>query len=60
MNGQDTKCVMVIDENLPFGIIANTAKEFPHMVGTEVFDKTKKQQNPAMGSTAFACVIRSF
>jgi len=42
------KCVMVIDGDLPLGIIANTAavmgvtlgKQFPHMVGADVFDKT--------------------
>jgi len=50
MNWQDTKCVMVIDENLPLGIITNTAavmgvtlgKLFPQTVGTDVFDKTGK------------------
>ena len=48
MNGNDMKCVMVIDENLPLGIIANTTavmgvtlgKQFPHLVGADVFDKT--------------------
>ena len=43
-----TKCVMVIDENLPIGIISNTAavmgitlgKMKPDSVGTDVFDKT--------------------
>lgn len=43
-----TKCVMVIDENLPLGIISNTAavmgitlgKMKPDSVGTDVFDKT--------------------
>lgn len=43
-----TKCVMVIDENLPIGIISNTAavmgitlgKMKPDAVGTDVFDKT--------------------
>ena len=42
MDGQNTKCVMVIDENLPLDIIANTAavmgvtlgKHFPDTVGT--------------------------
>lgn len=50
MDGQNTKCVMVIDENLPLGIITNTAavmgvtlgKHFPYTVGTDVFDKTGK------------------
>lgn len=42
------KCVMVIDENSPLGIIANTAaimgitlgKELPEVVGSDVHDKT--------------------
>lgn len=50
MDGQNTKCVMVIDESLPLGIITNTAavmgvtlgKHFPDTVGTDVFDKTGK------------------
>lgn len=50
MNGQNTKCVMVIDEQLPLGIITNTAavmgvtlgKYFPDAVGSDVFDKTGK------------------
>lgn len=50
MDGQNAKCVMVIDENLPLGIITNTAavmgvtlgKHFPDTVGTDVFDKTGK------------------
>jgi hypothetical protein len=50
MNWQDTKCVMVIDENLPLGLITNTAavmgvtlgKLFPQIVGTDVYDKTGK------------------
>lgn len=48
METQDLKCVMVIDENLPLGIITNTAavmgitlgKLFPHVVGDDVYDKT--------------------
>ena len=48
MSVNDKKCVMVIDENLPLGIITNTAavmgltlgKHFPHLVGPDVFDKT--------------------
>lgn len=47
MSGNDMKCVMVIDGDLPLGIITNTAavmgvtlgKEFPQMVGADVFDK---------------------
>jgi len=43
---QDTKCVIVIDENLPLGIIANTAailgitlgKHIPELVGQDATD----------------------
>jgi len=48
METQELKCVMVVDENLPLGIITNTAavmgitlgKLFPHTVGDDVYDKT--------------------
>ena len=48
MDLQNEKCVMVIDENLPLGIIANTAaimgitlgKEIPEMVGANVTDQS--------------------
>lgn len=48
MNLQNEKCVMVIDENLPLGIIANTAaimgitlgKKMPEVVGADVYDRT--------------------
>ena len=48
MDNQNIKCVMVIDENLPLGLIANTAavigitlgKTFPECVGQDVQDKT--------------------
>ena len=48
MDLQNEKCVMVIDENLPLGIIANTAaimgitlgKKMPEGVGSDVVDKT--------------------
>ena len=47
-NLQNEKCVMVIDEHLPLGIIANTAaimgitlgKKMPEVVGADVTDKT--------------------
>jgi hypothetical protein len=47
MDLQNTKCVMIIDEALPLGMIANTAavmgvtigKLFPEVVGPDVFDK---------------------
>lgn len=48
MKTEDQKCVMVIDENLPLGLITNTAavmgvtlgKLFPDTVGEDVYDKT--------------------
>lgn len=48
MDLQNEKCVMVIDENLPLGIIANTAaimgitmgKKMPEVVGSDVTDAT--------------------
>ena len=48
MDLQNEKCVMVIDENLPLGIITNTAaimgitlgKQMPEVVGADVYDKT--------------------
>ena len=48
MDLRNEKCAMVIDENLPLGIIANTAaimgitlgKEMPEVVGRDVFDQS--------------------
>lgn len=48
MDLQNEKCVMIIDEQLPLGIIANTAailgitlgKEMPEIVGRDVTDET--------------------
>ena len=48
MDLRNEKCVMVIDEHLPLGIIANTAaimgitlgKKMPEVVGADVTDKT--------------------
>lgn len=48
MDWQNAKCVMVIDESLPPGIIANTAaimgitlgKKMPEVVGTDVTDQS--------------------
>lgn len=48
MDLQNEKCVMVIAENLPLGIIANTAaimgitlgKKMPEVVGADVYDRT--------------------
>lgn len=47
MDVRNEKCVMVIDENLPLGIIANTAaimgitigKKMPEVVGVDVTDQ---------------------
>lgn len=47
MNLQYEKCVMIIDEQLPLGMIANTAavmgitlgKSIPEVVGNDVYDK---------------------
>ena len=51
MDVHNEKCVMVLDENLPSGMIANTAaimgitlgKQMPEVVGAEVYDKTGKE-----------------
>ena len=48
MNWQNEKCVIVIDESLPLGIIANTAaimgislgKRMPEIVGDDVTDQS--------------------
>ena len=48
MDVQNEKCVMIIDENLPLGMVANTAaimgismgKEMPEIVGKDVFDQS--------------------
>lgn len=48
MDAQKEKCVMIIDENLPLGVIANTAaimgitlgKKMPEAVGADVYDRT--------------------
>lgn len=48
MDLQNEKCVMVIDENLPLGIIANTAaimgitlgRKMPEVVGADVTDQS--------------------
>lgn len=51
MDLQNEKCVMVIDENLPLGMIANTAaimgitmgKKMPEVVGKDVLDRSGNQ-----------------
>lgn len=48
MDQKNEKCVMILDENLPLGLIANTAaimgitlgKRLPEVVGTDVADRT--------------------
>ena len=48
MDAQNEKCVMIIDENLPLGMVANTAaimgismgKEIPEVIGKDVFDQS--------------------
>ena len=48
MDADSTKCVIIIDEKLPVGVIANTAailgislgKRFPEAVGVDVTDKS--------------------
>ena len=47
MNNQE-KCVMIIDEQLPIGLVANTAailgatlgKLFPEGIGEDIYDST--------------------
>lgn len=51
MNSETEKCVLVIDEELPLGIIANSAailgmtlgKRMPELVGTDVLDQDGRQ-----------------
>ena len=51
MDLQNKKCVMIIDKNLPLGLIANTAaimgitlgKEMPEVVGANVTDQSGNQ-----------------
>lgn len=48
MDQKSEKCVMILDENLPLGLIANTAaimgitlgKRLPEVVGTDVADRS--------------------
>lgn len=50
MEVQNTKCVIIVDEELPLGLIANTAaimgitlgKQFPDAVGVDVTDSSGK------------------
>lgn len=50
MNDYDMKCVMIIDSELPIGVIANTSailgvtlgKQIPEQVGADVIDATEK------------------
>ena len=51
MDLQNDKCVMIIDESLPSGVIANTAavmgitlgKNIPDIVGADVYDSTGRE-----------------
>lgn len=57
MEAQALKCVMVIDENLPLGLISNTAavmgmtlgKLFPEAVGHDVYDQTGQRHLGIVG-----------
>ena len=48
MDQKNEKCVMILDENLPLGLIANTAailgitlgKKLPEVVGADVLDRS--------------------
>nr|WP_270788073.1 DUF2000 family protein [Enterococcus casseliflavus] len=50
MNNQE-KCVMIIDEQLPIGLVANTAailgatlgKLFPEGIGEDIYDSTGRK-----------------
>lgn len=54
---QNIKCVMVIDENLPLGLITNTAavmgvtigKQIPQAVGVDVYDKSGNRHLGVIG-----------
>lgn len=62
MNVENEKCVIVVDENLPLGIIANTAAilgitmgmKMPDVVGEDVIDS---DGNPHMGIIQFPVPI---
>lgn len=62
MNFENEKCVMVLDENLPIGMIANTAailgitlgKRMPEVVGPDVADQ---DGNEHMGIIEFPVPI---
>lgn len=62
MDIQNEKCVMVMDERLPLGLIANTAaimgitlgKKLPQVVGADVTDQTG---NEHLGIIAFPVPI---
>lgn len=62
MNVENEKCVIVVDENLPLGVIANTAAilgitmgmKMPDVVGNDVLDL---EVNPHMGIIQFLVPI---
>lgn len=57
MDWQNEKCVMVIDESLPRGVIANTAaimgitlgRQLPEAVGTDVTDQSGREHLGIIG-----------
>lgn len=62
MNVENEKCVIVVDEDLPLGIVANTAAilgitmgmKMPNVVGNDVLDL---EGNPHMGIIQFPVPI---
>ncbi len=62
MDWKNEKCVMVIDESLPLGLIANTAaimgvtlgRQLPEVVGDDVLDRSG---NPHLGIIEFPVPI---
>ena len=62
MESTTSKCVMVLDENLPLGLLANTAailgitlgKHMPEAVGADVLDGSGK---PHLGIITFPVPI---
>ena len=65
MNIQNMKCVMIIDESLPCGLIANTAaimgltlgKHIPEVVGKDVIDNIAFGSN-SLRTLAVVCRLR--
>lgn len=52
MHWQNEKCVMVIDENLPLGVIANTAADFSGLAqGCKTYDEFIEKMSRAPESS---------